>query len=101
MNSQYQGITRHSRKSAGLSGESNSVQHRRQLNRSAEFGGMGFEEGPLSALQGGRGRGLGATTPGKVRWAAPQIRPSAPLTLPSPPGRRGERRVKRVLESPV
>ncbi len=28
---------------------------------SAEFGGMGFEEKPLSALQGGEGRGPGAT----------------------------------------
>jgi hypothetical protein len=37
---------------------------------------------------GGRGRGPRS---GKVRWVAPQTGSSAPLTLPSPPGQRGER----------
>ena len=37
---------------------------------------------------GGRGRGPRS---GKVRWAARRTGTSAPLTLPSPPGRRGER----------
>src|SRR5437660_6245230 len=54
---------------------------------------------------GGRGRGpwrIGDAPPdrrtlaraergGRVRWAAPRAGTSAPLTLPSPPGQRGER----------
>ena len=49
---------------------------------------------PLRPL-GGRGRGPGAPAPGRVRRAPPQTEPSAPLTLPSAPGRRGERGAKR------
>ena len=37
---------------------------------------------------GGRGRGPRS---GRVRWVAPRTGTSAPLTLPSPPARRGER----------
>jgi hypothetical protein len=44
-----------------------------------------------------RGRGPGAIAPGRVRWVAPQTASSAPLTLPSPPGRRGERDRKPAL----
>src|SRR5262245_7136854 len=49
---------------------------------------------PLRPL-GGRGRGPGASAHGKVRWATPQTATSALLTLPSPPGRQGEREKKR------
>jgi hypothetical protein len=60
---------------------------------------------------GGRGRGPTPTGPrdaraedrlrvGRVRWAAPQTGSSVPLTLPSPPGRRGET-VKRAPLEPT
>src|SRR5208282_6425870 len=39
---------------------------------------------------GGRGREP-SRSDGRVRWAMPRTDASAPLTLPSPPGRRGER----------
>jgi hypothetical protein len=73
----------------------------------AEFGGMAFEEKPLSALQGEReGPGRASAREGEADSAAD--RRSAPLPpersagpavrgLPSPPDRRGERRGKRVL----
>src|SRR5271168_2573549 len=48
-----------------------------------------FPKAPLRP-SGGRGRDPTRRV-GGVRWAAPQIASSAPLTLPSPPGRRGER----------
>jgi hypothetical protein len=44
---------------------------------------------PLSALQGGEGGARPQGWEGEV--AAPQTGSSAPLTLPSPPGQRGER----------
>jgi hypothetical protein len=47
----------------------------------------------------GRRRGPGTPAPERVRWAAPQTGRSAPLTLPSPPGQRGERIEKRAVKS--
>jgi len=46
-----------------------------------------FARAPLRP-SGGRGRGPRS---GRVRWTVPRTGSSAPLTLPSPPGRRGER----------
>ena len=52
-----------------------------------------FARAPLRP-SGGRGRGPRS---GRVRWAMPRTGSSTPLTLPSPPGRRGERISKRRL----
>jgi precorrin isomerase len=51
---------------------------------------LAFEEKvPLRPL-GGRGRGP-SRSDGRVRWVSPRVPSLAPLTLPSPPGQRGER----------
>jgi hypothetical protein len=88
-----------SRFRARLSGESNSAAHRSPRNRKCRSRRHGVRGKAPLRPSGGRGRGPGATAPGKVRWAAPQTSVTAPLTLPSPPGRRGERGEERVIGS--
>jgi general secretion pathway protein K len=65
---------------------------------STQVGGTAFEERAPLRPSGGRGRGP-SRSDGRVRWAAPRECSSAPLTLPSPPGRRGERGEERVIGS--
>src|SRR6516165_5319332 len=54
------------------------------------------ETAPLRP-SGGRGRGPTRRV-GRVRWPELRTGPPAPLTLPSPPGRRGERVKLRLRE---
>jgi hypothetical protein len=85
-----------SRFRAGLSGESKWVVILRPCSIGS-FSAVGFRveekrpSPPFRGPSGGRGRGPGAKAPGRVRWATPLTASSAPLTLPSPPGQRGER----------